>query len=70
MKKKNGTEHNTVVDAAQHLGLSASTLRRYIRNGTFPSPPKEFFGSVGYSVFPADYLAEAAKKLKRMRGED
>lgn len=70
MKKKNGIEYKTVDDASKELGIAIATVRRYIRNGTFPAPPKEFFGSVGYSVFPDDYLADAAKKLKRMRGED
>lgn len=68
MKKKAGREYRTIDDAAQELGVSISTLRRYIRDGHFAKPPRQFFGSVGYAVFPDEYIREAQQRLREMRG--
>lgn len=59
MKTKNGQVFRTIVDAASDLGISADTLRRYIRNGTLPRPPVEFFGQTGVKVFPEEYMQRA-----------
>ena len=64
---KNGQEHKTIADAAKELRIGVSTVRRYIRNGTFDKPQRVFFGSVGYAVFSDEYLKKAAAKLDNMR---
>lgn len=68
MKKKNGIEYKTVDDIGKELGVSASTIRRYIRNGTFPKPRRVFFGQQGIQVFSDEYIARAKVTLENLRG--
>lgn len=67
MKKKDGVDYKTIIDASIELGISVSTIRRYIRNGTFPPPQREFFGGIGYAVFSDSYISEAKSIIKRIR---
>ncbi len=40
----NGQAFNTVVDAAEALGVSAKTVGDYIRKGIIPPPPEIQYG--------------------------
>lgn len=66
-KQKNGTEYKTIVDASSDLGISKSTIRRYIANGIFPLPDRVFFGQQSVAVFSDKYIKDAAEILDRMR---
>jgi DNA-binding transcriptional MerR regulator len=48
-------------DAAAHLGISPSTLRRYIRAGILPEPRRHPVN--GWRIWLEQDLTESAKKL-------
>jgi DNA-binding transcriptional MerR regulator len=66
-KIKNGREYKTIADAATELGVSVASIRRYIKDGSFPRPQRVFFGKQSYQVFSDEYLKEAKIKLANMR---
>lgn len=67
MKKKGEISYKTIDDLAKDLQISVATARRYIRNGTFPPPRREFFGSQSVAVFDDAYIIRAQAILNRLR---
>lgn len=66
-KRLGDQEYRMIGKAAEELGISVSTLRRYIRGGAFPAAKRVFYGRVGYQVFSDDYLKQARKQIEVMR---
>ncbi len=54
-------------EAAKAIGISVSTLRRYIRNNTFPPPKRKFQASQSVAIFNADYIQNAKDIIDKLR---
>jgi Helix-turn-helix domain len=67
MRRVRGVDYYTIADAAKELKISVATVRRYIRNATFPKPKRVYFASQSVAVFPADYIANARKIVEAMQ---
>lgn len=65
--RRDGEDYRTIADAAAHFGVSAKTVRDWIRRGVLPPPPSFEYGLRSVSYFPDDYLATADDALKRRR---
>lgn len=63
----NGQTFNTVVDAAEVLGVSAKTIGDYIRKGIIPPPPEVHYGVRILRHYPKEYLQQAKKILAGYR---
>ncbi len=55
----NGKTYNTTIDAAKVLGVSAKTVRDYIKKGIISSPPEIKYGLRTIKHFPDEYLKKA-----------
>ncbi|MDQ1686985.1 MAG: hypothetical protein QOC82_3722 [Frankiaceae bacterium] len=67
--RKDGREVNTVADAAQHFGVSAKTVDKWIRAGVIPEPPVMEYGLGVIRTYPPDYLKRADKALREARAK-
>ncbi|MGV8079165.1 MAG: helix-turn-helix domain-containing protein [Syntrophales bacterium] len=63
----NGQTFNTVVDAAEALGVSAKTVGDYVRKGIIPPPPEIQYGVRVLRHYPKEYLRDARKLLEGYR---
>ncbi|MEO1704667.1 MAG: helix-turn-helix domain-containing protein, partial [Pseudomonadota bacterium] len=70
MKTKGGKDFLTVADVAKELGISVSSVKRYIRNQTFPPPRREFFGKQSVAVFTELEMRKLEKILREARAEE
>jgi len=59
----NGKVYHTTIDAAAMLGVSAKTVRDYIKKGILPEPPLLRQGIRVMKHFPPEYIEEAKKLL-------
>lgn len=59
----NGKTYNTTIDAAKMLGVSAKTVRDYIKKGIISSPPEIKYGLRTIKHFPDEYLKKARIEL-------
>jgi DNA-binding transcriptional MerR regulator len=66
-RKRNGVKLKTIADAASELGVSTTSLRRYITKGLLPKPKRMFFGTQSYQVFDDKYIEDASKKIAAVR---
>jgi predicted site-specific integrase-resolvase len=64
---KNGKTYNTIADAAQSLGVSRKSLRRYIDEGIVSRPERIPHGKQHIEVFAENYLKKAGKELDDYR---
>ena len=67
MRKVRGRDYTTVADAARLLGISTSTLQRYIRAKHLPPPAREYFGMQSVAVFSAEYIEDARRRIEVLR---
>mgnify|MGYP003374529249 CR=1 FL=1 len=67
MKTKGERQFLTISDVAKQLGLSVVTVRRYVRNGTFPHPKREFFGRQSVAIYSSADVEALSKILERLR---
>jgi len=58
-----GKTYNTTIDAAKVLGVSAKTVREYIKKGIISSPPEIKYGLRTIKHFPDDFLRRAQHEL-------
>jgi predicted DNA-binding transcriptional regulator AlpA len=69
MTRKIGkSDYKTISDAARELGISISTIRRYIRAGTLPRPRRIISVAQSIAVFDDAYIAEASSVLSALKG--
>lgn len=59
----NGQSINTIADASKHLGVSAKTIRDYIKKEIIPKPLDIQYGIRTIQNFSNEYLEEAHKRL-------
>ena len=59
-----GKSGTTISDAARKLGVSVSTIRRYIRSGVLPRPSLKSFAAKSIAEFDADYINKASGILR------
>ncbi|MDD5475622.1 MAG: MerR family DNA-binding transcriptional regulator [Syntrophales bacterium] len=60
----NGKSYKTMADAAKHFGVSAKTVRDYIKRGIIPEPPEVRQGLRVIRYFSEDYLKKAAAEIE------
>jgi predicted site-specific integrase-resolvase len=65
-----GKAYYTIADAAQHLGVSAKTIRDYICKGIIPAPPEIMYGVRIVKHFPIEYIDSAMKHLDSYRNRN
>jgi len=58
-----GKTYNTTIDAAKVLGVSAKTVRQYIKRGIISTPPEIKYGLRTIKHFPDDFLKRAQNEL-------
>lgn len=58
-----GKTYPTIADAAYELGVSAKTVREYIRKRIIEEPPKVQYGLRLVWHFPPQYLRKAKKQI-------
>jgi len=66
-----GQVYYTIIDLAKNLGVSAKTIRDYIRKGIIPKPPEISYGVRTVKHFPVEYMdiAEASLEAYRKKKE-
>ena len=57
----------TIVDFARDLGVSAKTIRDYLRKGIIPKPPEIRYGVRTIKHFPVEYMRTAKASLDAYR---
>jgi len=62
-----GKTYYTIADAAKILGVSAKTVRSYMKRGIIPPPPEIKYGLRTLKYFPRDYMSEVKKLLDNYR---
>jgi predicted site-specific integrase-resolvase len=62
-----GKAYYTITDAAQNLGVSAKTIREYIKRGIIPEPPEINYGLRIVKHFPSEYIKKAKMRLEEYR---
>ena len=62
-----GKSYYTIVDASERLGVSAKTIREYIRRGIIPEPPEIKYGVRILKYFPIEYIELAKIHLENYR---
>jgi DNA-binding transcriptional MerR regulator len=67
MITKNGKTYLTISDVADKLGVTAKTVREYIRKKLIPKPPKMDYGLRTISYFSPEYIEDAKKRLDRAK---
>ena len=60
-----GKTYNTTIDAARVLGVSAKTVRDYIKRVIISVPPEIRYGLRTIKHFPDEYLKKAIGELKK-----
>lgn len=65
---KDGKQYRTIAEAARELGgVSAKTVREWIRKGIIGEPPVLEQGIRTIAYFPPEYIATAKEKLREYR---
>jgi transposase-like protein len=57
--------HPTIADAAKEFGVSAKTVREWIRQHIIDSPPTFEYGLRTVMYFPPEYLRKAKEQVRR-----
>ena len=62
-----GKVYHTIIDFARDLGVSAKTIRDYLRKGIIPKPPEVRYGVRTVKHFPVEYTRTAKASLDAYR---
>lgn len=62
-----GQVYYTIIDLAKKLGVSAKTIREYLRKGIIPEPPVFRYGMRIVKYFPVEYMADVQSILESYR---
>jgi DNA-binding transcriptional MerR regulator len=64
---RKGKTYQTVVDAAEELGVSPKTIREWIREGIIDAPPEFEYGRRNMTYFPPEYLRRVKDQIRHYR---
>jgi DNA-binding transcriptional MerR regulator len=56
-----------IKQAAAEIGVSQSTLRRYMDKGILRQPPRKYFGTQNVHIFSDGYIRYARAAIAKMR---
>lgn len=62
-----GQIYYTIVNLSKNLGVSAKTIRDYLRRGIIPKPPEIRYGMRTVKHFPVEYMQIAKASLEAYR---
>ena len=70
LKVIRGVSYPTITDAAERLGVSVSTIRRYIDRGTLDRPEVVAYGMSKLHVFSEEWIKKAKEQILGAGGGD